>query len=170
MTTETTTTDKKNSFTDHSAAIAELAKIKSGKNLVHKKDEGLDVENLDLPAQLERYCGIKPTGYSIIVRLHTNPQSTADNPLGLTDEEHAEQVFRPCIGLVLYVSPHAYRVWEQDQRYASGAWCKEGEFIMFPSTSGYYVYYDSQPLYLIKEHAVDAIIEPWAVKNISRKS
>jgi hypothetical protein len=158
---------EKNPITVHKEAIAKLTELKGKLNLVHKKDEGLDINNLSLPEQLEKYCGITPRGYSIITRLVTVPQSSHDNPLGLTDEQHAEQVFRPCIGLVLAVAEDAYG---DKERFPNGSWCKPGDFILFPSTSGYYIYYDSQPLYLIKEHAVDARIEPWAVSKISRKN
>lgn len=115
-----------------------------------KEDKGIDLATFSIEEELAKFKDIEATGWDVIVRLYVAPQVTKGGLL-IPDSAHNEQQFSGCVGLVVKVSPGAYK----DPRYSdTGPWCKEGEWRVFPRHSGYKISYDGIPLFIIKEDGI----------------
>lgn len=160
----------------HKREVAKLAAFTKQHKVLRPKDEGLDLSKLDKDAEIAKYSDdVEPLGWSIIVRLYTEPQTIPDGTKYLnTDAEHAEQVYNSFLGLVVSIGPLAWIESEESKKlglskYHSGPWCNVGDFIVFPRTAGYYLYFDGNPLFVIKEHAPDVRIKDRSVNSVKRK-
>ena len=74
----------------------------------------------------------EPTGYRLLIALPEIDEKTEGGvimPDGLRKDESTASI----IGFVLKAGPDAY---SDKERFPSGAWCKEGDFVIFRSYSG----------------------------------
>lgn len=121
----------------------------------YKHDEGIDVDNFDINAEIAKFDSMKPQGWSIIVRLYTSTKKTLGGII-IPDTAHDEQQYRSCTGLVVKKSKGAYL----DDRYVNtGAWCEEGDWVIFPRHAGYKIFYEGVPIWVLKEDAIDVVID-----------
>ena len=133
--------------------VRRLLKNMKMKNQI-KEDQGIDFDNFSLKEEVEKFKGIEPQGWTVLVRLYTKPKKTKGG-LVLPDTVHSEQQYRNCVGLVVKVSKAAY----MDVRYEdTGPWCKVGDWVVFPRHAGYKILYKQMPLFVLKEDAIDLVI------------
>ena len=74
----------------------------------------------------------EPTGYRLLIALPEIDEKTQGGvimPDGLVKDESTASI----IGFVLKTGPDAY---SDKERFPNGAWCKEGDFVIFRSYSG----------------------------------
>ncbi len=167
--------DKKERAIAHQKLLAELGETKT--NVLRGKDMGLNLKTLNIADEVAKFKGIKPLGYTVLVRLYTEAQEK-QGALMDTDRDHAEQVYHAFMGLVIGIGSDAYDPSSVDKdgnkRFPNGPWCKVGDIISFPKTAGYYYYYNhpdgtTSPLYVIKEHAPDLEVDVLDVEAVKRK-
>jgi len=120
------------------------------------KDEvGIDLENFSKEAEIEKFKDIKMQGWSILVRLYITPQQTKKGII-LPGQFQDDEKYRNCVGLVVKKSTGAYL----DARYNdTGPWCKVGDWVVFPRHAGYRILYKNLPVFVLKEDAIDAVVE-----------
>lgn len=119
------------------------------------QDEGIDLTNFNKEIEIAKFKHIKPQGWTVIVRLYTEP--TMVNGIIRTSSTHDEQQYHNCVGLVVSKSFAAY---QDNNRYGqTGSWCEVGDWVLFPRHAGYKILSDGIPLFVLKEDAIDAIIE-----------
>lgn len=119
------------------------------------KDEGIDLTNFSIEEEIAKFKGIKPQGWTVVVRLYIEPQQV--NGIYIPDTSHEDQRFQSCAGFVVGISPAAYK---DSERYGqTGPWCQLGDWVIFPRHAGYIIYYEGIPLYILKEDAIDGVID-----------
>lgn len=97
----------------------------------------------------------EPRGYRILIAI---PEITVKTEGGVIIPEkirNAEET-ASLIGVVLKVGPEAY---SDSSRFPNGAWCKEGDFVMFRSYSGTRFKVHGKEFRLINDDTVEAVVE-----------
>ncbi len=125
------------------------------KFFTNKKDEGIDLDTFDKEAEIAKFDGIEAKGWTIVIRLFIEPETTKGGiwKPSLTRETEQHKV---CAGLVIKKSKDAYR----DDRYKNtGSWCEVGQWVVFPRHAGYAHNYDGMSIFIVDEDAIDLVIE-----------
>jgi co-chaperonin GroES (HSP10) len=114
-------------------------------------DEGIDLENFSKEEEIAKFSGLEAVGWTIIVRLYVEPQSTKSG-IFIPAKAHEEQQYKGCVGLVVKKGKGTYL----DDRYAqTGHWCEVGDWVGFPRHAGYRIYHNGTPLWVLKEDGID---------------
>jgi len=96
-----------------------------------------------------------PSGYHILIALLEAKEKTQGGILLPEEHVYREQT-ASIVGYVVKVGPDAYR----DQRkFPTGAWCKEGDFILFNPYSGSRVKVHGKEFRLINDDTVLAVVD-----------
>lgn len=120
-----------------------------------EEDQGIDFDNFSLVNELENYRGVKTQGWNILVRLYVQPEKTKGG-LIVSSKIRDEDQYKNCVGLVVQKSNASY----EDPRYKqTGHWCKVGDWVVFPRHAGYKISINNIPTYVLKEDAIDLIID-----------
>jgi co-chaperonin GroES (HSP10) len=97
----------------------------------------------------------EPRGYRILIAI---PEITVKTEGGVYIPEkirNAEET-ASLIGVVLKIGPEAY---SDPNRFPGGAWCKEGDFVIFRSYSGTRFKVHGKEFRLINDDTVEAVVE-----------
>lgn len=125
---------------------------------MNKEDLGIDLSNFSKEEEIDKFKDVEPQGWTILVRLYTEPKVV--NGIFRPDIVHEEQQYKSCVGLVVKKSKAAYL----DSRYEqTGAWCDVGDWVVFPRHAGYKIHYHNLPTFVLKEDAIDLVIDDPAV-------
>ena len=96
----------------------------------------------------------KPSGYKILVAL-PKVENTFDSgiikPESLVRQEEVSSV----VALVLELGPDAYK---DTEKFPSGAWCKEGDYVMVRAYSGTRFKVYGQEFRLINDDTVEGVV------------
>jgi co-chaperonin GroES (HSP10) len=97
----------------------------------------------------------EPRGYRILIAI---PEITVKTEGGviIPDKIRNAEETASLIGVVLKVGPEAY---SDLSRFPNGAWCKEGDFVMFRSYSGTRFKVHGKEFRLINDDTVEAVVE-----------
>ena len=96
-----------------------------------------------------------PKGYKILINLPEPETASAGGILKAQETIDAEEV-GSIIGFVIKLGPDAY---SDKSRFPSGAYCKEGDFIMMRSYSGTRFKVHDKEFRLINDDSVEAVVE-----------
>ena len=97
----------------------------------------------------------EPTGYRLLIALPEIDEKTEGGvimPDGLRKDESTASI----IGFVLKAGPDAY---SDKERFPSGAWCKEGDFVIFISYSGTRFKVAGKEFRLINDDTVEGVVD-----------
>ena len=97
----------------------------------------------------------EPTGYRLLIALPEISEKTEGGvfmPDGLKKDESTASI----IGFVLKSGPDAY---SDASRFPGGAWCKEGDFVIFRSYSGTRFKIQGKEFRLINDDTVEAVVD-----------
>ena len=97
----------------------------------------------------------EPTGYRLLIalpELDEKPQGGVIMPDGLVKDESTASI----IGFVLKIGPDAY---SDKERFPNGAWCKEGDFVIFRSYSGTRFKVAGKEFRLINDDTVEGVVD-----------
>ena len=110
------------------------------------------VENTEeeFEAQLPR-----PVGYRVLVAL-PNIEETFDGSdlIKANTTKHHEYIMS-IIGLVVEMGSEAYG---DKERFPSGPWCKEGDYVMFRANTGTRFTVDGQEYRLMNDDSIEAVV------------
>jgi len=97
----------------------------------------------------------EPRGYRILIAI---PEITVktDGGVYIPDKIRTAEETASLIGVVLKVGSEAY---SDPSRFPTGAWCKEGDFVMFRSYSGTRFKVHGKEFRLINDDTVEAVVE-----------
>ena len=84
----------------------------------------------DTRSALERLP--KPTGWRVLILPYTLPESTKGGII-LSDETRERNQLATNVGYVVSLGPDAYK---DEGKFPDGAWCKEGDWVMFGRYAG----------------------------------
>ena len=97
----------------------------------------------------------KPTGYKVLIALPNPEEKTEGGILKASQTLEAEEI-GSIVGFVLAMGPDAYK---SADRFPSGPYCKEGDWIMMRSYSGTRFKVHGKEFRLINDDSVEAVVE-----------
>jgi len=113
-------------------------------------EEAVKISDAELELQLP-----KPVGYRILVAL-PQPKETFDGSSILkTESAKSQDHIMSIIGLVIDMGSGAYA---DKDRFPDGAWCKEGDFVMFRMNSGTRFTIGGIEYRLMNDDSVEAVV------------
>ena len=86
------------------------------------------------PKGIKEYLGIipNPVGYRMLVRPWSGKKKTKGG-INLSDDTHDKIQMTTVVGLVVKLGDLCYK---DKEKFPTGAWCKEGEFVIYGRYSG----------------------------------
>jgi co-chaperonin GroES (HSP10) len=97
----------------------------------------------------------EPTGYKVListVEVNEKTEGGVYMPDGLRQAEETASI----IGFVIKTGPDAY---SDKERFPNGAYCKEGDFVIFRSYSGTRFKIHGKEFRLVNDDTVEAVVE-----------
>ena len=97
----------------------------------------------------------EPTGYRLLIALPEIDEKTQGGvimPDGLVKDESTASI----IGFVIKSGPDAY---SDKERFPNGAWCKEGDFVIFRLYSGTRFKVSGKEFRLINDDTVEGVVD-----------
>ena len=114
----------------------------------------VDVEDTKVSEELAAKLP-EPTGYRLLIALPEIDEKTQGGvimPDGLVKDESTASI----IGFVIKTGPDAY---SDKERFPNGAWCKEGDFVIFRSYSGTRFKVQGKEFRLINDDTVEGVVD-----------
>ena len=118
----------------------------------YKRDGGIDVKKID-EAVMDRIP--KPTGWRIVI-LPYRGTNKSKGGIALADQTIERQQLTTTCGYVLKIGPLAYA---DTTKVPHGAWCKEGDWIIFGRYAGARMNIDGGEIRILNDDEILAIIE-----------
>ena len=96
-----------------------------------------------------------PTGWKILIAMPKADEKTEGGIIKATSTVQDEEVSNIC-GYVLKLGPECYN---DTKRFPNGAWCKEGDWVVFRAYSGTRMKMYGQEFRLINDDTVEAVVD-----------
>ena len=104
-----------------------------------------------------------PVGYKLLIAIPPKEEKTEGGILLPEDTRRREEA-ASITGMILKIGPDAYT---DQERFPSGAWCKEGDWIVMRSYTGTRIEVHGQEFRIINDDSVEAIVEdPRGIKRV----
>ena len=120
-------------------------------------EQKIEVEAVDKP-EVEKEVKSQlpdPKGWKLLVAMPEVEESTKGGILKATSTMRDEEVSNIC-GYVLKLGPDAY---SDKNRFPTGPWCKEGDWVVFRAYSGTRMKMYGKEFRLINDDTVEAVVE-----------
>ena len=104
--------------------------------------------------QLEELLPV-PVGYRVLVALPQIKETYDDSDLVKSSRTMHEEHVMSIIGLVIDVGDQAY---SDKDRFPTGAWCKQGDYVMFRANSGTRFKIGGVEYRLMNDDSIEAIV------------
>lgn len=114
-----------------------------------KNDEWITDEDIADPNPLPEI-----PGYHILVR-PVSVKSATKGGILLPDSTKSDMAYLTTVGRVLKVGDLAYK----DEKFANGAWCKEGDFVCYGKHTGNKFFYKGINLLLLFDDDIKMVVE-----------
>jgi co-chaperonin GroES (HSP10) len=124
---------------------------RKGKNLMEASAQVEPVDN-DAPVATTMP---EPTGYKILIALPDADEKTDGGIIKVQSTREQEET-GSIVGFVLKVGPDAFK---DPKRFPSGAYCKEGDFILMRSYSGTRFRIHGKEFRLISDDSIEAVVQ-----------
>ena len=113
-------------------------------------EETVKISDAELELQLPR-----PVGYRILVALPQPEETVAGTSILKTETAKTQDHIMSIIGLVVDMRDGEYA---DKDRFPDGAWCKEGDFVMFRMNSGTRFTIGGVEYRLMNDDSVEAVV------------
>ena len=113
-------------------------------------DEPVKISDAELELQLPR-----PVGYRVLVALPQPDETVAGTSILKTETAKTQDHIISIIGLVVDMGAGAYA---DKERFPDGAWCKEGDFVMFRMNSGTRFTIGGIEYRLMNDDSIEAVV------------
>ena len=113
-------------------------------------EETVKISDAELELQLPR-----PVGYRILVALPQPEETVAGTSILKAETAKTQDHIMSIIGLVVDMGDGAYA---DKDRFPDGAWCKEGDFVMFRMNSGTRFTIGGVEYRLMNDDSVEAVV------------
>ena len=97
----------------------------------------------------------KPTGYKLLIALPNPEEKTEGGIIKASQTLEAEEI-GSIVGFVIAMGPDAYK---STDRFPTGPYCKEGDWIMMRSYSGTRFKVHGKEFRLINDDSVEGVVE-----------
>lgn len=135
-----------------------------------KDDPGIDFLNYSLKGEIQKYDGINPVNWNILVRVYvplveTKTKGGVILPTSKIDRAHEDAKFTNLVGLALKFAPGVYK---DESRYSlCGPLCKVGDWVQFTRAAGFSFAHNHLTSMYIKEDMVQSVVaDPRTVSRI----
>ena len=96
----------------------------------------------------------KPSGYKIVVAL-PNIEERTEGGIIKPDSVIEKESTAANIGFVMALGPDAYK---DREKFPSGAWCKEGDFVIMRSYSGTRMFVDGKEFRMLNDDSIEGVV------------
>ena len=96
----------------------------------------------------------KPSGYKILVAL-PNIEERTEGGIIKPDSVIEKESTAANIGFVMALGPDAYK---DREKFPSGAWCKEGDFVIMRSYSGTRMFVDGKEFRMLNDDSIEGVV------------
>lgn len=110
------------------------------------------------PAPVDEKISAKlpePKGYRLLIAIPEVDEKT-EGGVYMPDKLKSAEETASIIGFVLKVGPEAYA---DANRFPTGAWCQEGDFVIFRSYSGTRFKISGKEFRIINDDTVEAVVD-----------
>ena len=97
----------------------------------------------------------EPTGYRILIAIPEKEDKTEGGILKADETIRNEEV-ATITGFVLKMGPDCYK---DELRFPTGAWCSEGDFVVFRAFSGTRIKIHGKEFRIINDDSVEAVVD-----------
>jgi len=112
--------------------------------------EAVQLTDDELEQQLPR-----PVGYRVLIALPEIEKTYGNTSVLKTDKEIHHDYIMSIMGLVVDMGKDAYG---DKERFPDGAWCKEGDFVMFRANSGTRFKVAGKEYRLLNDDSIEAVV------------
>ena len=113
--------------------------------------EAVKLTDDELDQQLPR-----PVGYRVLIALPEIEKTYGNTSVLKTDKEVHHDYIMSIMGLVIDMGGGAYG---DKERFPDGAWCKEGDYVMFRANTGTRFTVGGQEYRLMNDDSIEAVIK-----------
>ena len=113
-------------------------------------EQAVKISDAELELQLP-----KPAGYRVLVALPQPEETVAGTSVLKTETAKTNDHIMSIIGLVVDMGDQAY---SDTARFPTGAWCKEGDFVMFRMNSGTRFTIGGIEYRLMNDDSIEAVV------------
>ena len=107
----------------------------------------------------------RPVGYRVLIALPEIEKTYGNTSVLKTDKEIHHDYIMSIMGLVVDMGDGAYK---DKERFPDGAWCKEGDFVMFRANSGTRFKVAGKEYRLLNDDSIEAVIaDPTGIKRVT---
>lgn len=96
-----------------------------------------------------------PCGYKMLIALPQADETTEGGIIKAEETKRIEEIGSVC-GFVVKMGPDCYK---DEKRFPSGAYCKEGDWVLMRSYSGTRFAIDGEEVRLINDDSVEAVVD-----------
>jgi co-chaperonin GroES (HSP10) len=114
-----------------------------------------NVEAANQPAEDKPKQLPEPMGYRILCAVPDIEEKTSGGIIKADVTRHYEELLTTVL-FVLKIGPDAYK---DAKRFPSGAWCKEGDFVLVRPNSGTRVKIHNREFRIINDDSVEAVVD-----------
>ena len=104
--------------------------------------------------QLEKLLPV-PVGYRVLIALPQIEENFQDSDLLKASQTRHEEHIMSIIGLVVDMGDQAYA---DKDRFPTGAWCKQGDYVMFRANSGTRFKIGGTEYRLMNDDSIEAVV------------
>jgi co-chaperonin GroES (HSP10) len=97
----------------------------------------------------------EPKGFKLLIALPELEEKT-DGGIYLPEQVRNTEALATVVGFVLKAGDLAY---QDEKKFPTGAWCKEGEWVLFRAYSGTRIKIHGREFRLINDDMVEAVVE-----------
>jgi len=113
-------------------------------------EQAVKISDADLELQLPR-----PVGYRVLIALPQPEETVSGTSVLKTEAAKTQDHIMSIIGLVVDMGDQAY---SDTERFPTGAWCKEGDFVMFRMNSGTRFTIGGVEYRLMNDDSIEAVV------------
>jgi|TARA_R100001509_G_scaffold155298_1_gene117655 co-chaperonin GroES (HSP10) len=111
-------------------------------------------EAVDTVEELEAQLPV-PVGYRVLVALPQIEETFDGTDLLKTDTTKSQEYVMSIIGLVMDMGEQAYN---DSERFPTGPWCKQGDYVMFRANSGTRFKVGDVEYRLMNDDSIEAVV------------
>jgi len=105
----------------------------------------------------------EPTGYRILITIPEKEKKTEGGILKAQETLQSEEV-STIVGFVLKMGPDCYK---DENRFPTGPWCKQGDFVLFRAFSGTRIKIRGKEFRLLNDDNIEAVVDdPRGIEKI----
>ncbi len=105
----------------------------------------------------------EPTGYRILITIPEKEEKTEGGILKAQETLQSEEV-STIVGFVLKMGPDCYK---DENRFPTGPWCKQGDFVLFRAFSGTRIKIRGKEFRLLNDDNIEAVVDdPRGIEKI----